>query len=368
MSTPSPLLISKNAELSEEVSRLAAVAGCEVEHTADVATARSPANPAPLVLLDEEAAFAEASGGFARSRVVILHRGSPTPDLWRIAFEIGAERTFELPAGQGQFVDFLTEVLDGPAQRTGRVLAVLGGRGGAGASVLAAGVSVAAARRGERCLLMDCDPVGGGLDLVLGTESSTGLRWSELTVSGTRVAPGALRQALQEHRVGPGVITTLPCDRDVPSSGLTADAARAVIDAGSRCGETVVCDLPRGPSEVASAVLGLADLTIVVVPAEVRACAAAARLVTDLRDVIAGRVLAVVRGPAPGGIKVADVERATGLDVLTAMRSQPGLPAVLERGGVRSGNSAARGPLNRAAREVLNALGQAETCSLPVVA
>ena len=201
MSTPSPLLISKNAELSEEVSRLAAVAGCEVEHTADVASARSPVNPAPLVLLDEEAAFVEASGGFARSRVVILHRGSPTPDLWRIAFEIGAERTFELPAGQGQFVDFLSEILDGPPQRTGRVLAALGGRGGAGASVLAAGVSVAAARRGERCLLMDCDPVGGGLDLVLGTEASTGLRWSELTVSGTRVAPGALRQALQEHRV-----------------------------------------------------------------------------------------------------------------------------------------------------------------------
>lgn len=367
MSPHNPLLISKNVELSEEVSRLAAVAGCEVEHTDDVAIARSPSNQAPLVLLDEETA-AELSGGFARSRVVVLHRGSPDPDLWRIAFEIGAERSFELPAEETQFVDFLTEVLDGPAQRTGRVLAVLGGRGGAGASVLAAGVSVAVARRGERCLLVDCDPVGGGLDLALGTESATGLRWSELTVSGTRVAPGALRQALQEHRVGAGAITTVPCDRDGPSSGLTADAVRAVIDAGRRSGETVVCDLPRGPSEVTAAVLGRAELTIVVVPAEVRACAAAARLVGGLRESIAGRALAVLRGPAPGGIKAADVERATGLEVLTAMRSQPGLPALLDRSGVCSGKPAARGRLNRAAQDVLNALEQSESGAPAAVA
>ena len=356
-----PLLISTNTELSEEVFRLAAVAGCDVESATDVAFARSSAHRAPLVLLDEEAAFAAAAHGVERRRVVILHRGSPSPELWRVAFEIGAERTFDLPAHETAFVDFLTEAVDGSAHRSGHVVAMLGGRGGAGASVLAAGTAITAARRGEQCLLVDCDPVGGGLDLVLGTESASGLRWSELTVSGPRVASGALRQALQEHRVGNGVIRTVPCDRDGPSSGLTAEAVRAVLDAGRRCGETVVCDLPRHLSESTAAVLGEADLTVVVVPAEVRACAAVARLVTHIDDVVAGRMAAVVRGPAPGGLKVVDVERATGLEVLTAMRAQPGLPAALDRGGACSSKSVMRGPLPRTAREVLAALSAEST-------
>ncbi len=71
-----------------------------------------------------------------------------------------------------------------------------GGRGGAGASVLAGGLAVTAARRGLRTLLIDADPLGGGVDLVLGWESLDGLRWPSLSQASGRVQPAALVDAL----------------------------------------------------------------------------------------------------------------------------------------------------------------------------
>ena len=64
-------------------------------------------------------------------------------------------------------------------RRRGAAVAVVGGCGGAGASVLAAALAVTAVRHGGRALLVDCDPLGGGLDLVLGAEHVAGLRWPD---------------------------------------------------------------------------------------------------------------------------------------------------------------------------------------------
>ena len=294
---------------------------------------------------------------------MLLHRGPPDAELWRTAFELGAELTVELPAHGDVLVDLLAEVVDGGAASgvagSGRVLAVLGGRGGAGASVLAAATAATAARRGEEVLLLDCDPLGGGLDLALGAESAAGLRWSGLAVSGGRVAAGALQRALPRSELGPGLVSVLSCDREAESSGLTAEAVRAVLDAGRRSGQTVVCDLPRNLPEPAAAALRQADLAIVVVPAEVRACAAAAQVVAGLSGVVPGALFAVVRGPAPAGLRVADVARAVGLDVLTTVRAQPSLAAVLDRGGLCAASRDRRGPLVRATGEILSTLDAA---------
>src|SRR3712207_7123198 len=52
---------------------------------------------------------------------------------------------------------------------------------------------------GLRTLLVDADPLGGGLDLVLGWEQVDGLRWPSLAEADGRVDPPALLQALP-HR------------------------------------------------------------------------------------------------------------------------------------------------------------------------
>jgi hypothetical protein len=61
----------------------------------------------------------------------------------------------------------------------------------------------------------------------------------------------------------------------------------SVLDAGRRAGETVVCDLPRYPTEAAVAALEVADLTVLVVPADVRS--SATTVLDALRTAAAGR-------------------------------------------------------------------------------
>jgi hypothetical protein len=61
----------------------------------------------------------------------------------------------------------------------------------------------------------------------------------------------------------------------------------------------------------------------------------------------------VVRGPAPGGLRAAEVAASVGLPLLAAMRPQPGVAEALERGGLRI---ARRTPLATAACRVLAVL------------
>jgi secretion/DNA translocation related CpaE-like protein len=218
-------------------------------------------------------------------------------------------------------------------------------------------IAVAVAESGRHAMLIDCDALGGGLDLALGAEKIDGLRWSGLNVGGGRVPAAALHAALPTPRLGGrGGLTLVSFDRpgagrDVP--GPDGIAVRTICGAGRRAGETVICDVPRYPCEPGTAALETADLAVLVVPAEVRACAAAAA-VAAARVARHGVALwLVVRGPAPGGITPRDVSAALDLPVLAAMRSQPGLGAALDRGAI-PGRS--RGPLATAARQVLAAL------------
>ena len=349
-----PVLMMAAGGLADEVSRLAAAAGCELHRISDVGSdpgsLREQWSCAPLLLLDLAAATASASAGLPRRDGVVIVCADAGPDVWRCAVAVGAQHVAVLPDAEAWLIGALADAVEAPAQ-PGRVLAVVGGRGGAGASVFATAVAVAAVGLGRSVLLVDCDALGGGLDLAVGAEKIGGQRWSGLAVGSGRVPASALHAALPAARLGGrSALTVLSCDRDGP--GPDGAAVRTVCDAGRRAGETVICDVPRYPCEPGTAALETADLAVLVVPAEVRACAAAARVAARVqRHGVALRL--VVRGPAPGGITPSDVSRVLNLPVLAAMRPQPGLSGALDRGAV-PGRS--RGPLVTAARQVLAAL------------
>ncbi|MCU1661021.1 MAG: hypothetical protein JWR58_1086 [Pseudonocardia sp.] len=344
------LVMVSDPELLDTILRLAAAAGCELHRTVDAAQARPHWTQAPLVLLDAPAAQKCAQAGLPRrGEVVVAVRGEPPPPVWQHAVAVGAEHVISLPDAESWLVAAFTEAAEG-SRRGGAVLAVVGGRGGAGASVLAAAVAVTAVRDGSRVLLVDCDPLGGGLDLVLGAEDLGGLRWPDIGVGGGRVPATALHAALPAPTVvrrGGGELGVLSCDRS--AHGPSPAAVRSVIEAGRRAGETVVCDLPRYPTEAAVAALAAADLTVLIVPADVRSSAAGARVAAVLAE-HGGPVRLVVRGPAPGGVDAAEVARALGIPLLAAMRPEPGLARALERGAAPG---RFRGPLAGAARAVL---------------
>ncbi|MFC3689579.1 septum site-determining protein Ssd [Aquipuribacter hungaricus] len=309
---------------------------------------------ASLVLLD--AATASRVGGLPRRAGVVLVQpdaggGEPDEQAWRLAVAAGAEHVVVLPDGAG----WLAEALVRAVRPRGRCVGVVGARGGAGSTATAVALATAAAASGRRVLLVDADPLGGGLDLAMGAEELPGVRWHDLHDVRAPLPAGGLAVALpvaDEVAVlsyGRGQAVVLP------------GAARAVVRAGLDEHDLVVLDLPRAGDEAALAASGEADVLLCVCPSELRAAAAAPAVLRRWGAVAEHHLL--VRGPAPGGLREADTATAVraGLDLLATggpapsvlarvdvVRAEPGLAAAMERG--EAFGVAARSPLRRWAR------------------
>jgi Mrp family chromosome partitioning ATPase len=380
-----PLVVTADELVLDDVLRLAAAAGVEVIVATDAAAARPGWSTAPLVLIGPDVAATCAGAEFGRrAPVVLVSRCELDADDWRAALRAGAESVCVLPAGEPELVQRLGEAVERSAT-DGVVVGCIGGRGGAGASVLACALAVTAARSGRSALLVDLDPLGGGADLLLGAEDVPGLRWPELRAAAGRLPGAALRAALPQS----AGVAVLAADRPLaaasPSAdrsprrgwvpvqavavasvasvgtmladtgedvhpGIPAEAAVAVLRAGARSGDVVVVDLPRSVSATGHAVTAALDLLVVVTPAEVRACAASGALVSELRPP-AGRAGLVVRTPGPSRLDPALIAGCIGLPLLAAMRTEPGLAADLDRGDVPGGRT--RGPLAACCRQLL---------------
>lgn len=338
--------------LHTDIDRVVAAAGLRIVRANDPSSRRVWTSAA-AILVDSAAALRCAARGLPRrARVLLISGAAPGSADWEAAVAVGAQQIVTLPTGAHELMAVLADAVEAvrDAGTHGPVVAVLAGRGGGGASVFATALAQAA----TDSLLIDGDPWGGGLDLVVGSETEPGLRWPDLSLAGGRVNYPALRDALP-RRNG---VTVLSGSRvlsgDQTSNDIDVAPLSAVIDAGSRGGVTVVCDVARRPTAAAEIALAAADLVVLITTADVRSCAAAA---ATAQWVVAGNPNAgvVVRGPAPGGLRPVDVARIVGLPVLASMRPQPGIEALLERGGLRLGP---RSPLARAARKVLAVLSQ----------
>jgi secretion/DNA translocation related CpaE-like protein len=332
-----PLLVTADDDLLEDLLRLAAAGGCELEVAPDPAAARSRYPGAPLVLIGMDQASAAVRAALPRRPRLVLVTSSSgyQEDPWQIAEALGAEHVAILPAAEGWLVERFAERL--PSLGRGRVLGVVGGRGGAGASVLASGLAVTAKRAGLRTLLVDADPLGGGLDLVLGWEDLDGLRWPALSQADGRIDATALVGALP-HRGG---LVVLSWDRG-ELVGLPPQAMAATLDAGRRACDLVVVDLPRQFDEAALAALQASDRVYLVVPAELRATAAAGRIAA-LTRLHCADVALIVRGPTPGRLRARDIADSLHMPLAGTLRPEPALCRSLEQGVAPT--SKGRGPL-----------------------
>ncbi|MEV4620949.1 septum site-determining protein Ssd [Asanoa sp. NPDC049573] len=337
-----PLVVTADADLLDELLRIAAAAGTEVDVAADPAGARPRWSRAPLVLVGQDQAAPCLRARLPRGRQVVLVGRGPAPG-WELAEPLGAEYVLQLPEAEQWLLRRLG--VGSAATADGRVVTVLGGRGGAGASVLAGALAVTAARDGRRTLLVDADPFGGGLDLILGWETLDGLRWPGLTAAEGRLDPPALVRSLP----GRGDLVMISFDRGEPLP-LPAAAMAAALDAGRRARDLIVVDLPRSLDDAAVAALQAADHTLLVVPAELRAAAAAAQVAKAVALHCAA-VSVVVRGPAPGNLSAAEVARSVCLPLAGLLPPEPGLVRGLEHGSAPA--SAGRGPLADLCRRVI---------------
>jgi secretion/DNA translocation related CpaE-like protein len=279
-----PLLVTDDAELLEDVLRIAATAAVEVQVCAHAEAARLPWQSAPLILVGSDLLPAVSRLELQRRRdVVVVTRIlegpiQPPQELWPLALALGAEHVVALPEAERWLISRLRSIHEGPS-RNGQILAVIGACGGAGSSTLAAGLAHAAHTSGQRVLLIDTDMMSGGIDLILGADAAPGVRWSDLTDVSGRLSAQSLEQALPKVE---GVVVAAP-HRHLPSH-IAPEVFAAVLDAGIRGFDVVVIDLPRTLQPVHDHVLAAADRTLLVVPTRVIATCAAGVMLQQLRS------------------------------------------------------------------------------------
>ncbi len=334
---PAVLVVTAEPALADELRRLCAAAGVG----SSVSAAPPPLDAwlaGRLVLIGADRARSVHGAGHPRRPGVVLVTDDPDDaDVWQHAVQLGAEQVAVLPDSR----EWLVERVAGAVERggAGRVVGVVGGCGGGGASTWAAALAVGAALTDRRVLLADLDPLGGGADLMLGVDDVPGLRWGDLAGARGRLPSGSVRDALP--RLDALAVLTYgeePVD-------LPVRAVEAVLTAATRAHDLVVVDLPRCGDDAAAVAMSRLDELHVVVPARLRAVAAAAALVARLGPA-APPLHVVVRQGSGDTLPPGRVAEAVGAPLCLQMDDEPRLDVLAGRGeapGLRR-----RGPLARA--------------------
>lgn len=229
------------------------------------------------------------------------------------------------------------------------LLVVVGASGGLGSSALATAVAVRARQAGRETVLVDGCPVGGGLDVVLGVEQESGLRWPDLH----RMVGSADGRALLARLPAAERVPVLSFGRD--GSEPAAEVAEAVVSALRTECPLVVVDGSAAGGTVTAAALRTAD-RVLLVAGDGMSQLSALSVVAELVAAGSGRAGVAMgvclRGPvATSGPVARVVESELRWPVVGVIGDDRLLPADLAHGippGARGS-----GPVVRAADEVL---------------
>ncbi len=337
------LVASIDPAVREPALRWCAAAGVPSRAAADLDDARRGWRTARAVLVGEDVAPTARQEAWTRRERVHLVARDPE-GWWRTAVDLGAVGVLGL-ADDASAVDALGASLDGGSE--GCSVVVVGGSGGVGATTFGVALAAEAVRRGHSAVVVDADPHGPGVDLVLGAERVEGLRWPSLDATGGRVSPTSLAGAVP-RRDG---VATISWDVHDDVVGLPRGAS-AVWGAAVRAFDLVVVDHARSldADGWSAAVVGGSVLTVVVVADDVAGVASARRVAASVEP-RASTVVAVV-ATRRGGLGRRAVEESVGLPVVGVLRRDRRLRGSLDHG---------RGPRGRAvrapAREVLDLVG-----------
>lgn len=337
-------MITADLELLDHVLAAAAAAGVEPQVVDEATAARPLWRSEQMIIVGRDRARQLASLALPRrAEVFLVGVESARAELDQWSAPLGAA-VIVLPDSSAWLTTAISDVT-GRAARTGLVLAVVGGCGGIGASTLAAGLAVGAAAQGISSMVVDLDPLGAGIDLLMGVENRPGWRWSRLASAQGHVAD------LSDHLPRIADVSVLASDRgaegDVP---IGVDAVRSVLTSAARHHRLVVLDLPREGSAASREALRCADRAVVLAGTDVRGVAAGRQLTRRLGDTTTP-LSAVVRLPRTGGIEPRTVAETLGLDLLAVLGEDPGL-----RRSAESGEPPGRSPRSALAKSSLTVL------------
>jgi pilus assembly protein CpaE len=190
---------------------------------------------------------------------------------------------------------------------TGRIIAVMGVRGGCGATTVTTSLAWTIAEaddrldRQRRCILVDLDLHFGSAALALGLEPSTGL--AAMLANPDRLDEQLIAANLQpvgdhfDDRLAI-MATQTPIEQEAL---VSAPAAAALLSALGTAASFVIVDLPRNLDPAARQLLRLADTVILVASPSLEGLRDTGRLLTWLLALRAGASPLVVVNGAAGG-------------------------------------------------------------------
>jgi secretion/DNA translocation related CpaE-like protein len=314
------LLVTGFDFLRGEVERIVAAAGGRLRVVADAVEAARYWDSSAAVLVGSDVRELPPR---RRAPAVLVGLNGEGDSLWHLAAALGAERVAVLPDAAAWLAEYLSRSRS--PQAGGLVLGVTGGCGGAGATTAAIWIAQAAAGMGVRVLLVDGDPWGGGLELALAAEELPGLRWPDLSEASGSIDPGQLADSLP--LTGGFSFLSWPGNRE-RAAPVDAAAAGGVLDAARRGYELVVVDIGRG-AEPLHAFAWDCDRFLVVLPAQLKAAVATARLLQELPPVEAALLVRGKPGAALDSTLIAD---AVGLPVHGRVPDLRGVTGASESG------------------------------------
>jgi pilus assembly protein CpaE len=257
-----------------------------------------------------------------------------TVPVLREAIEAGAYGVFAWPEERLELAEAVARTRrsrsEDPETR-GRVVAVYGARGGAGATFLLSHLAAAMAGRGERTVVADLDAEFADLTVALGVSGEEARTIADLVDVADELAPDHLEEVLYAHPrgfsalLGPGHhdnITSIP-------PGLYPGCIALL--AGSF--DIVLVLVPRALDTLAQAAVRMADDVLLVVTLDLFALFGARRALAALQmDDPPGRCRVVVNRAARSDVTAGDVERILGIRPSAVVRFDPAVRRAQDRG------------------------------------
>lgn len=344
----SAVVVTADIELLDHVLAVAAAAGVEPQVVTDAGAVRPLWSTAATVIVGVDQAGQLANLVLPRRpEVFVVGEEADHDQVCAWSLPLNAAVVL-LPSGANRLTTALADAT-GLGVGQGRVVAVVGGSGGAGASTCAAALAFGAAQRGLSTLLVDADPLSGGIDLLVAAERVPGWRWPRL--GSARGHLGSLAGHLPQVD-GVDILAMGRGGLDVASEP-DAEQMKSVLLSATRSHQLVLVDVPRQLTSASREALRRSDAVLLVVLAQLRGIAAAQQVARQLEDACAALSL-LVRTSRPRSLSAESVADGLGLSLLGALADDPSVAMGAARGEApgRSGRS----PYTKSCRDVLDGL------------
>jgi len=198
--------------------------------------------------------------------VLILSQGAPNGFVRRV-FEMGGEDILMLPQSPEQFRFALQKALarrksgaTGPGSELGRMIAVLGPKGGTGKTLTSSNLAVALAQRGMKTVIVDLDLQFGDVGLCMGLPPD--ITMYNLALAGGTIDPEKLDAYIVEHPSGAHAL--LAPNRPDQAGTITVQMLQDVYAALRARYEFIIVDTPPGfTPEVITTIDASTDIVMV---------------------------------------------------------------------------------------------------------